>query len=159
MSRALSASAPSRTPGLPEGRVWWVWWTLCLRTWPWRLWWTARDFSAMATPVSGVATTPLSESASPAGMHFCQSCANVHKNSSATRHHKGEDLSTMTPERLAASQPAFCRPHSDKPAELFCSGHDAVVGQLCGTARHRACRDVVFFEQRTELNWLRCPPY
>ncbi|KAK7088411.1 uncharacterized protein [Littorina saxatilis] len=73
---------------------------------------------------------------------MCKSCSDLHTNFSATRHHKVEDLSSMTAEELAASQPDHCSVHTCKPCELFCPTHGAAICHLCASAKHRACPDL-----------------
>ncbi|XP_070205381.1 E3 ubiquitin-protein ligase TRIM56-like isoform X1 [Littorina saxatilis] len=73
---------------------------------------------------------------------MCKSCGCQHTNFSATRHHKVEDLSSMTAEELAASQPDHCSVHTSKPCELFCPTHGAAICHLCASAKHRACPDL-----------------
>ena len=81
---------------------------------------------------------------------LCQFCANVHRNMSATCHHKLGNLSSMTPERLAVSRSAYCPVHSDKPAELFCATHAVVMCHLCEATEHRECAEVTLFDKRVE---------
>lgn len=84
------------------------------------------------------------------GDTLCATCTVAHGNLKATRHHRVEDLSTMTAERLAANQPASCGAHSDKPSELFCPTHGAAICHLCASSEHRACPQVMLFEKRVE---------
>ena len=85
------------------------------------------------------------------GDAFCEFCSNAHQKMSATRNHKVEDLSTMTPARLAVAKPAFCCVHSDRPAQLFCQTHAAAICPLCATSEHRACAEVTLFDKRVEM--------
>ncbi|KAK7088346.1 uncharacterized protein [Littorina saxatilis] len=73
---------------------------------------------------------------------MCQSCSDLHTRFSAISHHKVEDLSNMTAEKLAASQPDHCSVHTSKPCELFCPTHGAAICHLCASAKHRACPDL-----------------
>nr|KAG5707956.1 hypothetical protein BaRGS_025094 [Batillaria attramentaria] len=74
------------------------------------------------------------------GDMFCQSCTIVHGKMSATRHHKVESLTSMTPERLSASRPASCSAHTDRAPELFCPTHGVSVCLLCAMSDHQDCR-------------------
>ncbi|XP_070205379.1 E3 ubiquitin-protein ligase TRIM56-like isoform X3 [Littorina saxatilis] len=73
---------------------------------------------------------------------MCQSCSDLHTKFSMASHHKVEDLSSMTAEELAASQPDHCSVHTSKPCELFCPTHGAAICHLCASAKHRACPDL-----------------
>nr|KAG5707953.1 hypothetical protein BaRGS_025091 [Batillaria attramentaria] len=74
------------------------------------------------------------------GDMFCQSCTIVHGKMSATRHHKVESLTSLTPERLSASRPASCSAHTDRAPELFCPTHGVSVCLLCAMSDHQDCR-------------------
>nr|KAG5707951.1 hypothetical protein BaRGS_025089 [Batillaria attramentaria] len=84
------------------------------------------------------------------GEMFCQSCTIVHGKMSATRHHKVESLTSLTPERLSASRPASCSAHTDRAPELFCPKHGASVCLLCATSDHRECPKVVKLETKVK---------
>ncbi|XP_070205292.1 tripartite motif-containing protein 3-like [Littorina saxatilis] len=73
---------------------------------------------------------------------MCQACSDLHTKFSVSSHHKVEDLSSMTAEELAASQPDHCSVHTSKPCELFCPTHGAAICHLCASAKHRACPDL-----------------
>ncbi|XP_070205385.1 E3 ubiquitin-protein ligase TRIM45-like [Littorina saxatilis] len=73
---------------------------------------------------------------------MCKPCGQTHIKYSVTRDHKVEDLSSMTAEELAASQPDHCSVHTSKPCELFCPTHGAAICHLCANAKHRACPDL-----------------
>ncbi|PVD21771.1 hypothetical protein C0Q70_17572 [Pomacea canaliculata] len=45
---------------------------------------------------------------------LCSSCSRAHKKLSATRSHDVVSVSTVTPERLAASRPALCADHGEE---------------------------------------------
>ena len=80
---------------------------------------------------------------------LCALCDNIHRNMTATRHHRVEAVDSVVPEQLAADQPAVCRDHEDQPADLFCPAHRAPVCQLCApTPRHRTCPAAVPLENR-----------
>ncbi|XP_070183240.1 uncharacterized protein [Littorina saxatilis] len=73
---------------------------------------------------------------------MCTSCSQAHAKFSAIRHHKIEKLSSMTADKLAASQPDHCSVHTSKPCELFCPTHGAAICHLCASAKHRACPEL-----------------
>ncbi|KAK7088906.1 hypothetical protein V1264_024560 [Littorina saxatilis] len=73
---------------------------------------------------------------------MCKPCGQAHTKYSVTRDHKMDDLSSMTAEELAASQPDHCSVHTSKPCELFCPTHGAAICHLCASAKHRACPDL-----------------
>ncbi|XP_070205295.1 E3 ubiquitin-protein ligase TRIM45-like [Littorina saxatilis] len=73
---------------------------------------------------------------------MCKPCGQAHTKYSMARDHKVEDLSSMTAEELAASQPDHCSVHTSKPCELFCPTHGAAICHLCASAKHRACPDL-----------------
>ncbi|XP_025080937.1 E3 ubiquitin-protein ligase TRIM33-like isoform X2 [Pomacea canaliculata] len=72
---------------------------------------------------------------------MCESCKKIHKKMAVSRSHAVESVSTVTPERLAASRPALCADHGDKQAELFCVDHNLVICQSC-SKKHSGCKDV-----------------
>ncbi|PVD36801.1 hypothetical protein C0Q70_03791 [Pomacea canaliculata] len=72
---------------------------------------------------------------------MCPSCTKIHKKMVVSRSHNVESVSTVTPERLAASRPALCADHGDKHAELFCVDHNLVICQSC-SKKHSGCIDV-----------------
>nr|KAG5686487.1 hypothetical protein BaRGS_018739 [Batillaria attramentaria] len=73
------------------------------------------------------------------GDMYCQSCTNVHRKMSMSRHHKIESLTSLTPERLSAIRPAACSAHSDRTPELFCPTHGVPVCLLCAMSDHQDC--------------------
>ncbi|XP_025113340.1 E3 ubiquitin-protein ligase TRIM71-like isoform X2 [Pomacea canaliculata] len=73
---------------------------------------------------------------------LCLSCCRAHKKTTVSRHHNVESLSTVTPERLAASRPALCADHGDKQAEFFCIDHRRAVCASCCIIKHRECSEV-----------------
>ncbi|PVD36812.1 hypothetical protein C0Q70_03802 [Pomacea canaliculata] len=77
---------------------------------------------------------------------MCPSCVKIHKKMVATRSHDVESVSTVTPERLAASRPALCADHGDKQAELFCPLHHLVFCALCFSEKHNECPNVRHLE-------------
>ncbi|PVD22051.1 hypothetical protein C0Q70_17854 [Pomacea canaliculata] len=70
---------------------------------------------------------------------LCSGCARAHKKFSSTRSHDVEGLSTVTPERLAASRPALCADHGDKHAKYFCGDHRLAVCLPCSFMKHKNC--------------------
>ncbi|PVD22023.1 hypothetical protein C0Q70_17826 [Pomacea canaliculata] len=70
---------------------------------------------------------------------MCPSCTKIHKKMVATRSHDVESVSTVTPERLAASRPALCADHGEKHAEAFCADHHLSICASCTSIKHRTC--------------------
>ncbi|PVD22022.1 hypothetical protein C0Q70_17825 [Pomacea canaliculata] len=77
---------------------------------------------------------------------MCSSCANIHKKMSISRSHDVESVSTVTPERLAASRPALCADHGDKHAEFFCTNHSLAVCASCSSKKHKTCSRVCLLD-------------
>ena len=84
------------------------------------------------------------------GDMFCQSCSTLHKKQSVTKHHKVENLTSLTVEKLAASRPAICGVHDDKMSEVYCPTHGVSICLLCATTTHRQCPEVTNLETRME---------
>ena len=81
---------------------------------------------------------------------LCSSCVTIHGRMSATRHHTVEDLTSLTPEKIAANRPSPCAVHADKTCELFCPTHGVSICQVCATSRHRSCPEVKDLEEKVE---------
>ncbi|PVD22018.1 hypothetical protein C0Q70_17821 [Pomacea canaliculata] len=81
---------------------------------------------------------------------MCSACLKVHKNLPATRSHDVESVSTVTPERLAASRPALCADHGDKPAEFFCREHRLAVCSACKTNKHKVCPETNYLDDEIQ---------
>ncbi|XP_025114411.1 E3 ubiquitin-protein ligase TRIM33-like isoform X2 [Pomacea canaliculata] len=77
---------------------------------------------------------------------LCSSCTKAHKKLPATRSHDVESVSTVTPERLAASRPALCADHGDKHAEFFCREHRLAVCSACKANKHKVCRGTNYLD-------------
>ncbi|PVD22026.1 hypothetical protein C0Q70_17829 [Pomacea canaliculata] len=73
---------------------------------------------------------------------LCSACRNDHKKLSVSSSHDVESVSTVTPERLAASRPALCADHGDKLADTFCFYHRLAVCKSCKSEKHRECLNV-----------------
>ena len=84
------------------------------------------------------------------GDMFCRFCSTVHKKQSATKHHKVENLTSLTVEKLAGSRPATCEVHDDKMSEVYCPTHGVSICLLCATTSHRQCPEVTNLETRME---------
>ncbi len=84
------------------------------------------------------------------GDMFCQSCSTVHKKQSVSKHHKVENLNSLTVEKLAANRPATCGVHDNKMSEVYCPTHGASICLLCATTTHRQCPEVTNLETRME---------
>ncbi|XP_025114414.1 E3 ubiquitin-protein ligase TRIM33-like isoform X2 [Pomacea canaliculata] len=72
---------------------------------------------------------------------LCSACTNDHKKLSVSSSHDVESVSTVTPERLAASRPALCADHGHRLADTFCFYHRLAVCKSC-KSEHRECLKV-----------------
>ncbi|PVD36804.1 hypothetical protein C0Q70_03794 [Pomacea canaliculata] len=79
---------------------------------------------------------------------MCPSCMKIHKKMSMSRSHDVESVSTVTPERLAASRPALCADHVTEKAEFFCVDHNLAICTPCFCNEHRACLDVKSLDEK-----------
>ncbi|PVD36808.1 hypothetical protein C0Q70_03798 [Pomacea canaliculata] len=79
---------------------------------------------------------------------MCPSCMKIHKKMVVSRSHDVESVSTVTPERLAASRPALCADHGDKQAEMFCVDHNLAICTPCFSNKHKACLDVKSLDEK-----------
>ena len=84
------------------------------------------------------------------GDMLCSSCVTVHGKLSATKHHRVEDLTSMTVEKLAANRPATCAVHDEEVCKLFCPTHGVSICLFCVTQGHRQCPDVTKLETAME---------
>ena len=84
------------------------------------------------------------------GDMFCQSCSTLHKKQSVSKHHKVENLASLTVENLAANRPANCAVHDDELSKVYCPTHGASICLLCATTDHRQCPEVTKLEKRME---------
>ena len=84
------------------------------------------------------------------GDMLCSTCKKGHGKLSATRHHTVEELSSLTPDKIAANRPATCAVHADKTCELFCPTHGVSICHVCATSRHRSCPEVKDLEEKVE---------
>ncbi|PVD22067.1 hypothetical protein C0Q70_17870 [Pomacea canaliculata] len=82
---------------------------------------------------------------------MCPSCMKIHKKMVATRSHDVESVSTVTPERLAASRPALCADHGDKQVELFCADHRLVICGSCFSNKHNECPNIKHLDNEMNL--------
>ena len=83
------------------------------------------------------------------GDMFCQSCRKVHNKKSLSKHHTVEDLSSLTPDKVAVNRPATCAVHADESCKLFCTTHGVSIN-VCATSRHRSCPEVKDLEEKVE---------
>ena len=81
---------------------------------------------------------------------FCQSCSTLHKKQSLSKHHKVENLASLTVENLAANRPANCAVHDDEVSKVYCPTHGASICLLCATTDHRQCPEVTKLQKRME---------
>ena len=84
------------------------------------------------------------------GDMLCQSCTEAHSKLSVSKHHKVENLASLTAEKLAANRPATCAVHDDEVSKLFCPTHGVSICLFCATADHRQCPEVTKLEKRME---------
>ena len=81
---------------------------------------------------------------------FCQSCRKLHNKQTATKHHQIKDLSSLTPDMIAANRPATCAVHADETCKPFCPTHGVSICHVCATSRHRSCPEVKDLEEKVE---------
>ncbi|XP_025113698.1 tripartite motif-containing protein 45-like isoform X2 [Pomacea canaliculata] len=81
---------------------------------------------------------------------MCPACTKAHKKFSGTRSHDVESVSTVTPERLAASRPALCADHGDKHAEYYCFKHRLAVCSACKANKHNVCPEVNYLDNEID---------
>ena len=84
------------------------------------------------------------------GDFYCSHCATLHSRMTVLKNHVVQDLSTLTPEKVATSLQSFCSVHADKRSEVHCCTHGASVCLLCATTRHRQCQEVKPLEEMVE---------
>ncbi|PVD22021.1 hypothetical protein C0Q70_17824 [Pomacea canaliculata] len=82
---------------------------------------------------------------------LCSACLKVHKKLPMSRSHDVESVSTVTPERLAASRPALCADHGDKQAKYFCHEHRLAVCSACKSNKHKVCPETNYLDNEIEL--------
>ena len=76
------------------------------------------------------------------GDFYCTHCAKGHTRMSVAKGHTVEEMSTLTPEKVAGSLRSFCSAHPDEVSKVHCSTHGTSVCLLCATTRHRQCQEV-----------------
>ncbi|PVD22015.1 hypothetical protein C0Q70_17818 [Pomacea canaliculata] len=81
---------------------------------------------------------------------LCSACTKAHKKLPVSRNHDVESVSTVTPERLAASRPALCADHGDKQAEYFCREHRLAVCSACKANKHKVCRETNYLDNEIQ---------
>ncbi|PVD36806.1 hypothetical protein C0Q70_03796 [Pomacea canaliculata] len=79
---------------------------------------------------------------------MCPSCMKIHRKMVVSRSHDVESVSTVTPERLAASRPALCADHVTEKAEFVCVDHNLAICTPCFSNKHRACLDVKSLDEK-----------
>nr|KAG5707036.1 hypothetical protein BaRGS_019641 [Batillaria attramentaria] len=98
----------------------------------------------------GCRNSPAKSICLDCGEMLCTGCTIYHGNLQATRHHKVEDLATMTAERLASNRRLSCSTHPDEQSKLYCPTHGAAICHLCATSKHRACPEVREVEEKMQ---------
>lgn len=73
---------------------------------------------------------------------LCAPCSRTHRKFPAFFEHCLEQLSTLTPERLAALRKSFCDVHKNRLAELYCPTDQSLICFLCSSSSHRSCAGV-----------------
>ncbi|XP_025080951.1 E3 ubiquitin-protein ligase TRIM33-like isoform X3 [Pomacea canaliculata] len=81
---------------------------------------------------------------------MCPSCMKIHKKMVVSRSHDVESVSTVTPERLAASRPALCADHVTEKADFFCVDHNLAICTQCFSNKHRTCLDVKSLDEKIQ---------
>ena len=84
------------------------------------------------------------------GDFYCSHCAAGHTRMTLGKGHVVEEISSLTPEKVAANCKSFCSAHADKRSEVHCSTHGASMCLLCATTRHRQCQEVKPLEEMVE---------
>ena len=85
------------------------------------------------------------------GDMLCQSCTEAHRKLSALKHHKVENLTSLTVEKLATSRPTTCGVHDDEISKVYCPTHGASICLLCATNNPPpSARKVTSLETRME---------
>ncbi|XP_070200611.1 E3 ubiquitin-protein ligase TRIM56-like isoform X2 [Littorina saxatilis] len=84
------------------------------------------------------------------GDTLCKACTRVHGKLSMTKHHRVEDLTSLTAEQLTASRPSTCAAHPEETCKLFCPSHGLSVCLLCASSKHRGCPQLKDLQEKTE---------
>ncbi|XP_076455440.1 E3 ubiquitin-protein ligase TRIM56-like [Babylonia areolata] len=80
---------------------------------------------------------------------MCKSCAKLHTQFSMLKNHIVEDMSSLTPEKLAANQrPPTCAHHGNEVCTLYCPTHEELICHTCAVTRHRQCQEVKELEEK-----------
>lgn len=87
---------------------------------------------------------------------LCKTCSKGHNKLPALKNHVIEEISKLTPQRLATFYLSACKSHDDRPAELYCSSHHELICMLCASTSHRSCPEVkaiaeMATEKRSEM--------
>ena len=81
---------------------------------------------------------------------FCSSCVVFHKRLRATRSHNVEDISSLTVEKLVASQTTPCSTHPEESTKLYCPKHESAICLRCATSWHRSCPELKDLEEQAD---------
>ncbi|XP_070200617.1 transcription intermediary factor 1-beta-like isoform X3 [Littorina saxatilis] len=84
------------------------------------------------------------------GDTLCMACKKAHGKLSALKHHRVEDLTSLTAEQLTASRPSTCAAHPEETCKLFCPSHGLSVCVLCASSKHRGCPQLKDLQEKTE---------
>jgi len=84
------------------------------------------------------------------GEMFCPACKNFHTKPKLLKHHRVEDLASLSADQLASHHAEPCPAHADKVCELYCPSHDVAMCHVCAASRHRSCPDVKDVQHKAE---------
>ncbi|KAL8618766.1 hypothetical protein ACOMHN_015176 [Nucella lapillus] len=84
------------------------------------------------------------------GDMLCAACKRAHGKLSALKHHRVEDLTQLTKEKVAASSLSTCSNHPDEIAKLFCVTHGLSICFQCVSSQHKNCLEVEDLEEKME---------
>ncbi|XP_070200616.1 E3 ubiquitin-protein ligase TRIM56-like isoform X2 [Littorina saxatilis] len=84
------------------------------------------------------------------GDTLCKACKRAHGKLSMSKHHRVEDLTSLTAEQLTASRPSTCAAHPEETCKLFCPSHGLSVCLLCASSKHRGCPQLKDLQEKTE---------
>ena len=70
---------------------------------------------------------------------LCTYCVAIHGRMRSTQAHTVENISSLTVEKLIASQTTPCSTHPAESTKLYCTQHESAICLLCATSRHRSC--------------------
>ena len=78
---------------------------------------------------------------------LCKGCANAHKKSKLSNHHKLLESDKMPKKKFVLSCDNTCSRHDGKFLEYFCKSHNEICCTSCVTLEHRSCKLEYFSEK------------